>query len=266
VGTNFTSRIWKTFQLPSSSRIGWTPPTPEPLWAAAFNRSYVLDEFSTAFRRTINGVYAATTTFTVEPRHTVSRHLIPTVPAEIALAEDKAVGYALPPHPRLVKRAEGYATIEVPMLRDRRGLAPFRPIPQMDRPVRVLLNPESTLSFVREVDQMIISDSKGRTQGYTGVDGYHVDAVEPVVPASGKAENEIVPFGLWSPARAEVAAMRTSGSEAFLDNAAPERDNRSLTRLLDQLCELDLDEGAVKELNAILDVNAASLRLRRFAR
>lgn len=238
-----------------------TPPTPEPVWAAAFNRSYLSAEFTAPFRRTAKRVYVATTTFTVEPHHTVSRSLTPTVPAEVALAEDRAVGYAAPGHPPLISHAEGYATIAVPTLRLRRESAPFRPIPQLDRPVRVLLNPESTMLFMRYPDRMTISDWDGRPQSYTGTHGYHVDSVEPVVPASGKAENEIVPFGLWSPAQAEVAALRHLDSDAFHDSVTPMADRRSLTMLVDELCELSLDEAALMELNSILGANAATLRL-----
>lgn len=91
------------------------------------------------------------------------------------------------------------------------------------------------------------------------------DTVEPLVPASGKAENEIHPNGLITLTTSDLvkAVDRTAilseatGISAVDNLSGPAK----LAALLGLLGELDSSESFVAELNKVLSQNHAATRI-----
>src|SRR6187399_1988223 len=115
----------------------------------------------------------------------------------------------------------GYVTLEVPVLRDRSGKTPFRAMPQSDKPVRVLLNPETVGTKIVPGSPFGLTDRDGYVIARSWNSGFEIDSIEPLVPATGKAENEIVPDGLWifDAATVQFAPVQVTASG---ERSAPE--------------------------------------------
>jgi hypothetical protein len=225
-----------------------TPPTNEPRWAAALNLFFTFyDEDSVAFRRT-GGVYMAAMTFVVEAKHTVSVGITPNL--NFAGVE----GFKL---------LKGYVTLELPVLRNTPDNPYFRSVPQADVPVKVLLNPETTMVHMDTSGRGMTQNMDGVVTGRVSVTRLNFDTVEPLIPASGKAENEVTPNGIHLLSHdALVNALKLSrateersfGTESL---SPAER----MGTLIELLCDLDTQEEFVAELNGVLGENRAAARI-----
>jgi hypothetical protein len=234
-----------------------TPPTPEPRWAAALNQFFTLyaglygagtDNSIQGFSRT-GSIYVATMSFVLEAKHTVPVGITPN------LANTKLDG------PYLL---EGYVTLEVPVVRPGRGEESFRAQPQSDGPVKVLLNPETTMVH-RDPDGVGVTlNLNGEVTGEISRTRLNFDTVESLVPASGKAANEIMPNGILvlthdtlQDALHSISRLET-GARAGSENL-PAADR--IRTLIELLCELDTKKEFLAQLNKILGKNHAAARI-----
>src|SRR5215470_4109687 len=114
-------------------RFWITPPSPEPVWASSLNGFFALfgpyaSEQET-FRRD-SGVYVAGIKFSVPPNNTVSVGIVPR--DYWANLGGKTI-------------LEGYVTLNLPVTRTSESKTIFGFTPQSANPVKVLLNPETTM-------------------------------------------------------------------------------------------------------------------------
>jgi hypothetical protein len=234
-----------------------TAPNNETGWAARlsqFFRSYVglheaIDSMDAPSFKLVGSVYVAAVSFGVEPKQTMSVGIYP---------GDSS------PMVEGLHFVEGYVTLELPVVRDGRSDMAFRSVPQAPDTVRVLLNPETT---------MIRKDMSGggytRTQdgvvtGRVSIGHLYFDIVEPIVPASGKAENELTPNGL-------VLLSKDALLEAVQSRRAIEAGNSvgagnmpaadSMGMLIELLCMLDSHEEFLGELNKVLSQNLSAVKI-----
>jgi len=237
-----------------------TPPNEEGGWAATLNQLFYIfdsDVYSPAqsgwppqFLRSGN-VYVAAQTFEVEPKQTVT--------AGIMLGTSSRPSSDI----KFPSVAEGYVTLEVPVLRSKQD-SPFRPFPQAMGPIKVLLNPETTMIHTDRQGQGYTSTLQGVTTGFVSRTHLDFDTVEPLVPASGKAENEITPNGVIPLGRdALVEAVKTShvieGRPVTSDLPVAGQ----MSALIELLCGLDAHKEFVDELNEVLLKNGAQVRISR---
>jgi hypothetical protein len=238
-------------------RFRVTPPSAEPRWASVLNQFFDISAglyggFTPAwvqtFRRTGN-VYVGGITFTVEAGQTVSAVC--------------AANANLDP-PDGVTLLEGYVTIEVPVLRNDNDKAMFRAFPQAMGPVKVLLNPETTMTHKGNPMGGGVRDMDGYVRGHVGIPPLDFDTVEPLIVATGKAENEITPNGnsvLRRDALIQTMAAQKPGESSGLEGTdhLPAADRMRL--LLELLCDLDTNDKFVAELNKVLNQNEATARI-----
>lgn len=234
-----------------------TPPNGEPRWAAVLDRFFTLyagqyGEGVTNWTQTFvrNGsVYVAAMSFIVEARHTVPVGITPSL--------------SLPSIENL-HLVEGYVTLEVPVLRDGQGKMSFRPQPQSADPIKVMLNPETTMVHIDTSGAGALRDMDGRVTGHVSVTRLDFDSVEPIVPASGKAENEVVPNGIKLLSRdalvEAVKVNRAAEGGPLIDTENLSSADKMAT-LIGLLCELDHQEEFVDELNNVLARNNATARI-----
>jgi hypothetical protein len=137
-------------------------------------------------------------------------------------------------------------------------------MPQSSDAVRVLLNPETTMVHVDTSGRASFIDQDGYVRGTVPVTRLNFDVVEPLVPASGKAENAIIPDGIHLLDHAvlvdAMAAARSSVEESttLVPNASRADHMRLLVTLL---CETDGDAKLTHALNEVLAENHARVRL-----
>jgi hypothetical protein len=238
-------------------RFWVTPPDAQPHWAAPFNEFFQfysglfgipLTSVGSPFVRSGN-VYMSSQTFQVLPQQTVTIGFSPATFAD--LSQD-------------IQFLEGYVTLELPVLRTGQGNLRFRPAPQAAGAVKVLLNPEMT---------MVHTDTQGA--GYTqNLDGVvtgkvsrtllNFDTVEPLVPASGKAENAVVPNGsvlLTHDALVNALQMSAVAESYSVLSSQMTSPAERMGALVELLCELDTKKEFVNELNKLLEKNQAAARI-----
>ena len=234
-----------------------TPPD-SGQWASRLNASFILiaglygDTMAISvpiFLRS-GSVYVAATTFRVPANHTLSVCINP-------------VGS--PPPNNGLDQLEGYVTLELPVLKDTAGNTPFRSLPQAQAPVKVLLNPETTMVHTDTAGPGYTQNSDGVVTGRVSMPRLNFDTVEPLVPASGKAENEIHPNGLITLTTSDLvkavdhsALLSEAGGISAVDTLSPPA---RLAALLGLLGELDSSESFVAELNKVLAQNHAPTRI-----
>jgi hypothetical protein len=240
-----------------SVRYWVTPPNDLPHWASTLNQFFLHfaglygDSASIdvpVFFRT-GSVYVASTSFQVEPNHTVSVGINPTE-GEVLSGD--------------VDLLEGYVTLELPVLRDGNSDSPFRSQPQANGPVKVLLNPETTMIHRDTSGPGYTLNMDGIVTGRAPVTRLNFDTVEPLIPASGKAENELTPNGILLLSHdALVDAVKTSQAaeaRSFVGTEnLPVADR--MGALIELLCELDTQEKFLVELNKVLVKNHAAARI-----
>jgi hypothetical protein len=228
-----------------------TPPTPEALWASPLTQllgvavggigSYA------PFHRS-GSIYVASVRFPIEPGHTVAVTMFPSG------SQDES---------RRLSWLEGYATIELPVLRGESGERTFFARPQADRPMKVLLNPETTMIHRARPGPGYMLDKEGFVTGRIPVARLNFDTVEPLVPASGKAENELMPNGVqFLSHEALVEAMQPR--LAAEDDAAPIAHASAADRmrqLITLLGELGTEDALIHGINDVLARNRATARL-----
>lgn len=238
-------------------RYWMTPPTREPRWAAVLNQFFTLyaglygegvENRVQAFART-GSVYVAAMTFVVEAKHTVPVGITP------SLSVPRVEGLNL---------LEGYATLEVPVLRNGPGDAPFRAVPQSIDPVKVLLNPETTMVHTDTSGAGALRDMDGVVTGHISVTRLNFDTVESLIPASGKAENEVMPNGIRLLSHDElvqaVQASRSAETTSFAGTETLTAADR-MAALIELLCELDSREAFLAKLNEVLTKNQSAARI-----
>ena len=218
------------------------------------------------FRRT--GVtYTAAVYFRVKARQTVRLQIFPVGPFD--------------EYP--FNRLDGYVTLRLPATRTERR--PFTKQPQSDRPVKVLLNPETLCVYEIPAHTFDLYDdpppfSLGAgwgpkpspvvdlppvKRGYAQVPGQVFVHAEPLHIASGKAENELTP---------EESRGLTAGDLRYAEDAV-KSDNDEATQyrgaelvadqdragaLIELLCELE-DDTLTDAVNKILESQKAAIRI-----
>lgn len=227
-----------------------TPPTSEARWAAMLNRFFILYGSNrqidiSPFRHT-GSIYVAAASFVVEPNNTVSVGITPDV------REFPEEG---------IDVLEGFVTLELPVTREGQGDLRFRSVPQANGPVKALLNPETTMIHTDPSRAGYTQNLDGVVTGRVSVTRVNFDTVEPLIPASGKAENEITPNGIRSltlDAFVEAVKLsRTVEAGTFVDvDNLPAADR--MGTLIELLCELDTKKELLIELNKVLSKNGAS--------
>jgi hypothetical protein len=236
-------------------RFWVTPPSVEPRWAAPLNQFFSM--FGNAgvtqelFRRQ-GSVYVAGMTFAIEPQQTVSVGIGP-------LAYSSGVGD--------LSTVEGYVTIELPVRSDPNSATNLRRLPQSNAAVRVLLNPETTMVNEDHHGAGYTQQLDGVVTGRVSVTRLNFNIVEPIIPASGKAENEIDPNGirliemtsLHDPHGTVVHQLVPEELHARGSQSIP--DDERLRALMELLCELDTNASVLSQLNDILTQNQATVRL-----
>ena len=238
-----------------------TPPNGEPRWAASMNQFFNLfysgpfgnpDELSLPVFRRTGSIYVAAYTFKLEANHTVSVGITP--------------GSSPPPNIG-TNVMEGYVTLEVPVLRNGQGDSPFRPLPQAGGPVKVLLNPETAMIHADTSGAGYTRNLDGVTTGRVSVTRLNFDTVEPLIVASGKAENEIMPNGIVLLGRdALVEAVKQipvaeGGHSGSLEGMSALPAGDRMAALIELLCGLDTGEDFVGELNKVLSKNQAGAKI-----
>ena len=238
-------------------RFWVTPPDEKPHWAAPLNEFFQFYtglpglEFNSSaspFVRT-GGVYGSSQTFQVSPQQTVSIGFSPTAPGDLS----KDIHYL-----------EGYVTLELPVVRTGQGDVRFHPTPQTNGPVRVLLNPEMTMLHIDTQGAGYTQNLDGVVTGRVSMTRLNFDTVEPLVPASGKAENEVTPNGsLLLTHDALVKALQTNALEESSSPLISQLMSPAerMGALVELLCELDTKKEFVNELNKLLEKNQAAARI-----
>lgn len=152
------------------------------------------------------------------------------------------------------------------MLRAGHADVRFRPTPQADGPVKVLLNPEMTMRHIDASGGGYTQNLDGVVTGRVSVTRLNFDTVEPIVPASGKAENDITPNGIRLLNQAVLTDL--VNLTALIEEGASSSLTSQLLRPLDRmgapvelLCELDTTEDFVSALNSLLAKNHAAARI-----
>ena len=178
-------------------------------------------------------------------------------------------------------RLEGYVTLRLPPARtDTRR---FVRQPQADRPVRVLVNPETRTLNVSGVQQVDIYDDPPPVtfqtfggpltydeppvkRGFTWVPGKIVERTEPLHIGTGKAENELEPEGARSLRVEDVEYAREAVNAGHLETigyrgaeTVPEPDRAGA--LIELLCEVGQDPALTAAINQGLTDQQAAIRL-----
>jgi hypothetical protein len=229
-----------------------TPPDDKARWAALLNHLFILRSpgYESPFHR-VGSVYVASSTFVVAAKHTVSVQFRPG--SYLSNEENIPV-------------LEGHVTIELPVLKNTQGESFFRSAPQSDRPVKVLLNPETIMIHTDIGGSGYTQSMDGIVTGKVSRTPLTFDTVEPIIPASGKAENELTPSGIRLLSREALAdtlkVSKAAGFGMYL-GAQHLPDSERMGALLELLCELDGREAFLTELNKVLAKNRAAVKISR---
>jgi len=184
-------------------------------------------------------------------------------------------------------RLEGYVTLRLPPART--NTRRFFMQPQADRPVRVLLNPETRTINLAIGQRMDIYNDEPPVQGslaslWGGIDvansydpppvkrGFALlpsrttERTEPLHLASGKAENELEPEGsrLITAEGLEyaIASLPADGVDASEYRGAElVADQDRAGALIELLCELDNDPALAGAINQVLEKQQAAIRI-----
>ena len=238
-----------------------TPPDNSTDWTSALNFFFSVLYFALYGSRakvvapsfqSSGNVYVAAMTFAIEAGQTVSVGTTP--PVTGLLPANFAMSFL-----------EGYVTLEVPVLRGGPNHLTFMPAPQASGPLKVLLNPETTMVHVDTTTHVgWITNADGIVTGKIPVVPLNFDTVEPLIVATGKAENEITPNGLFKLGRDALTAavkgaatLESASTTATDELTAPDR----MSALVGLLCELDTQEEFLSDLNKVLAQNKAPARI-----
>jgi hypothetical protein len=219
-----------------------------------------------SFRRT-GDTYTAAMYFRVKPRQTIRLRIFPR-----GAFDDSAFN-----------RLDGYVTLRLPATRTERR--PFTKQPQSDRPVKVLLNPETHFVYGIPAQSFDVYDdpppfSLGPQlgpkpapivdlppvkRGYAQLPGQTFVHTEPLHIASGKAENELRPEG---------SRVLTAGDLRYAEDAVKADDDEARQyrgselvtdqdragALIELLCELE-DDALTDAVNKVLESQKAAMRV-----
>ena len=206
----------------------------------------------------------------------------------IAIEPPVSFGFGfLGARPPSLTRLEGYVTLRLPPART--NTRRFFMQPQADRPVRVLLNPETRTINLAIGQRMDIYNDEPPVQGplaglWGGIDvanpydpppvkrGFALlpsrttERTEPLHLASGKAENELEPEGSrlitaegLEYAIASLAADGVDASEYRGAELVADQDRAGA--LIELLCELDNEPALAGAINQVLAKQRAAIRI-----
>lgn len=240
-----------------------TPPSSDSIWAASLNEffaTFLGDNTDPAqkgfagvteqrFRRA-GAVYAAGLTFSIESHQTMSVGLVPR-------SYSTTVG--------TLEALEGYVTLGLPVISDESVLRNFRRVPQSQNVVRVLVNPETTMVNTDHSRSGYTRQLDGVVTGTVSLTRLNFNVTEPLVTASGRAENELIPDGFknldLAPLQTPRRGLKKERLLAVSIGASTVPDEERARALVELLCELDTDPVGLSLVNEVLAENHASIRL-----